>query len=92
MKFDQTGKEIKRLLRVFSLRGANHKTNWTPFDITDNGIKLKNEKGLRCDMCSKQIEWEPITEIVEGKEYHFDCQECAQTYKKFKSLYDGYFE
>jgi KaiC/GvpD/RAD55 family RecA-like ATPase len=92
MKTDETGKELKRLLRVFSLRGANHKTNWTPFEITNNGIILKNEKGLRCDMCSRQIEWEPITEIVEGKEYNFDCQDCAKTYKKFKSLYNGAFE
>ncbi|MCW3998568.1 MAG: hypothetical protein NWF10_08400 [Candidatus Bathyarchaeota archaeon] len=92
MKTDESGKELKRLLRVFSLRGANHKTHWTPFEITDNGIILKNEKGLRCDMCSRQIEWDPIVEIVEGKEYTFDCQDCAKTYKKFKSIYNGYFE
>lgn len=92
MKTDETGKDLKRLLRVFSLRGAKHKTNWTPFEITNKGIILKNEKALRCDMCSRQIEWEPIEEIVEGKKYHFDSQDCAKTYKKFKSLYDGYFK
>ena len=91
MKTDESGEELKRLLRVFSLRGAKHKTHWTPFEITNNGIVLKNEQGLRCDMCSRQIEWDPIVEIVEGKKYQFDCQECAQTYKKFKSLYNGYF-
>ncbi len=38
MKEDESGKEIKRLLRVFSLKGAKHKTHWTPFEITDKGI------------------------------------------------------
>jgi len=92
MKTDESGKELKRLLRVFSLRGAKHKTNWTPFEITNKGIFLRNENALRCDMCSRQIEWEPIVEIVEGKKYNFDSKECAQTYKKFKSLYNGYFK
>ena len=92
MKTDESGKDIKRLLRVFSLRGAKHKTNWIPFEITTKGIYLQHEKALRCDMCSRQIEWEPIEEIVEGKKYRFDSQECAKTYKKFKSLYNGYFK
>jgi len=92
MKTDETGRDLKRLLRVFSLRGAKHKTNWTPFEITNKGIILKYEKALRCDMCSRQIEWEPIFEIIEGKECKFDTHDCAKTYKKFKSLYDGYFK
>ena len=91
MKTDESGEDLKRLLRVFSLRGAKHKTNWTPFEITNLGIVLRHEQGLRCDMCSRHIEWEPIVEIVEGKEYNFDSQDCAKTYKKFKSLYNGYF-
>ena len=70
---------------------AKHKTHWTPFEIKSKGIVLKNEQGLRCDMCSRQIEWDPIVEIVEGKKYQFDSRECAQTYKKFKSLYNRYF-
>ena len=85
MKTDESGKDLKRLLRGFSLRGAKHKTNWPPFEITNKGIFLRNEKALRCDMCSRQIEWDPIVEVVEGKKYNFDCQDCAQTYKKIKS-------
>jgi KaiC/GvpD/RAD55 family RecA-like ATPase len=92
MKEDESGKEIKRLLRIFSLRGAKHKTHWTPFEITDRGIIVKSEVELRCVMCSKLIEWEPHVEVIEGKKYNFDSPECANTYKKLKSLYGEYFE
>jgi KaiC/GvpD/RAD55 family RecA-like ATPase len=92
MKEDESGKEIKRLLRVFSLKGAKHRTYWTPFEITDSGIIVKSEVELRCMMCSKVIEWEPHVEVIEGKKYSFDSPECANTYKKLKSLYGEYFE
>jgi KaiC/GvpD/RAD55 family RecA-like ATPase len=92
MKEDESGKEIKRLLRIFSLRGAKHKTHWTPFEITDRGIIVKSEIELRCVMCSKLIEWEPHVEVIGGKKYNFDSPECANTYKKLKSLYGEYFE
>jgi KaiC/GvpD/RAD55 family RecA-like ATPase len=92
MKEDESGKEIKRLLRVFSLKGAKHKTHWTPFEITDSGVIVKSEVELRCMMCSKLIEWEPHVEVIGGKEYTFDSAECANTYKKLKSLYGEYFE
>jgi len=92
MKEDESGKEIKRLLRVFSLRGAKHKTHWTPFEITDSGIIVKSEVEQRCMMCSKLIEWEPHVEVIGDKKYSFDSPECANTYKKLKSLYGEYFE
>ena len=92
MKEDESGKEIKRLLRIFSLKGAKHKTYWTPFEITDRGIIVKSEVELRCVMCSKLIEWEPHVEVIGGKKYSFDSPGCANTYKKLKSLYGEYFE
>ncbi len=92
MKIDDSGKEIKRLLRIFSLRGAKHKTLWTPFEITDKGIVVKSETELRCVLCSKLIDWEPITKIIDGKKYYFDTLDCANTYKKFKSIYGSNFE
>jgi KaiC/GvpD/RAD55 family RecA-like ATPase len=92
MKEDESGKEIKRLLRIFSLKGAKHKTYWTPFEITERGIIVKSEIELRCVMCSKLIEWEPHVEVIGGKKYSFDSPGCANTYKKLKSLYGEYFE
>jgi len=84
--------EIKRLLRLFSLKGAKHKTQWVVFEITNNGIILKSEKESRCVMCSRRIDWEPHLEIIEGKQYSFDSVECATTYKKLKALYGESFE
>jgi KaiC/GvpD/RAD55 family RecA-like ATPase len=92
MKEDESGKEIIRLLRIFSLKGAKHKTYWTPFEITNKGIVVKREIELRCVMCSKLIEWEPHVEIVGGNKYSFDSPRCASTYKKLKSLYGEDFE
>ncbi len=92
MKEEESGKEMKRLLRVFSLKEAKHKTSWMPFDITDHGISLKIDVELRCVMCARPIEWEPHIEIIGGKEYSFDSPECALTYRKLKSLYGEYFE
>ncbi len=88
----ESSQEIKRLLRLFSIKGAAHKTHWTPFEITDNGIVVKSEKELRCVMCSRLIDWKPHVEVVEGKEYSFDSVECADTYKRLKSLYGPSFE
>jgi KaiC/GvpD/RAD55 family RecA-like ATPase len=92
MKDDESGKEIKRLLRIFSIKGAKHKTSWTPFEITNRGIKVKSGVELRCTMCSKLIDWEPFTETIEGKKYNFDSAACANTYKKLKALYGEDFE
>ena len=92
MKDDESGKEIKRLLRIFSIKGAKHKTSWTPFEITNRGIKVKSGVELRCTMCSKLIDWEPFTETIEGKKYNFDSATCANTYKKLKALYGEDFE
>ena len=92
MKDDESGKEIQRLLRIFSIKGAKHKTSWTPFEITNTGIKVKSGVELRCTMCSKLIDWEPYTETIEGKKYNFDSVTCANTYKKLKALYGEDFE
>ena len=92
MKIDETDKDIKRLLRVFSLKGAKHKTNWTPFEITNKGIVMKSLHELRCTMCSGVIPWDPIVEKIEGKEFNFDTESCATTYKKLKKLYGADFE
>jgi len=92
MKVDDSGKEIKRLLRIFSLKGARHKTIWTPFEITSKGIIVKSKTELRCALCSKLIDWEPIVKTIDGKKYAFDSLECVNTYQKFKSIYGSSFE
>ncbi len=87
MKEDESEKEIKRLLRLFSLKGAAHKTHWTPFDITDHVIVVRNEFEMRCLMCSRLIEGETHFEMIDGNKLSFDSVNCLTTYKKLKSVY-----
>ena len=91
-KESKSGEELRRLMRLFSLKGAKHKTQWVVFEIAKDGIILKSEKELRCVMCSNRIDWEPHLEIIGGKQYIFDSSECATTYKKLKALYGESFE
>jgi KaiC/GvpD/RAD55 family RecA-like ATPase len=91
-KESESGDVMRRLLRLFSLKGGRHKMQWVLFEITNNGISLRSEKELRCVMCSNRIDWEPHLEIIEGKQYSFDSAECATTYKKLKALYGESFE
>jgi len=92
MKGDETGTNIKRLIRIFSIKGAKHTTSWTPFEITDQGIVVKREVELRCALCSKLIDWEPYIETINGQKYHFDSLDCFNTYMKFKNIYGDYFQ
>ena len=92
MKEDETGTEIKRLLRIFSLKGASHKTHWTPFEITSHGIMVKSELEQRCAMCSRVIQDEPLVEVVGGNKYFFDSSECVSTYRRLKALYGESFQ
>jgi hypothetical protein len=47
---------------------------------------------LNCDMCSKPIEGQPYVELIGNVSHNFHCKECAQTFKKFKSLYGDDFK
>ncbi len=91
-KKTENEEEMKRLMRLFSLKGAKHKTQWAVFEITSKGIILKSDTDIRCVMCSKSIDWDPHSEIIEGKQYNFDSAECANTYKRLKALYGESFE
>jgi KaiC/GvpD/RAD55 family RecA-like ATPase len=92
MRMDETGKAFKRLFRIFSLKGADPETSWTPFKITNQGFVMKREKELKCVFCNKIIDWEPISETIDGKNYDFDTIECINRYKKFKILYEKHYE
>jgi KaiC/GvpD/RAD55 family RecA-like ATPase len=92
MKIDESKQEISRLLRIFSLKGVKHHTAWTPFEITDKGLIVKRETELRCTLCSRLIDWEPIAKVIDGKECYFDTDECWKTYRKFKSVSGDNFE
>lgn len=50
------------------------------------------DSAQKCAMCSKAIHGEAHVEELGGKAYNFDSRECANTYRKLKSLYGEHFE
>jgi hypothetical protein len=54
---------------------------------------ISNTKAeFNCEMCSKPIEGQPHVEVINEKTHNFDCKECGQTFKKFKSIYGEDFQ
>lgn len=53
--------------------------------------RLKEETNHSCEMCLKQVNGQPYVEVIDGKTHAFDCRECAQTFKRFKSVYGENF-
>lgn len=47
---------------------------------------------VKCTMCLKPIQGKPYVEVFRGKTYTFDSEDCANSYKKLKSLYGEHFE
>jgi hypothetical protein len=43
-------------------------------------------------MCDRPIEGKPYVEFIGEKAHNFDGKDCAQTFKKFKSVYGDGFE
>jgi hypothetical protein len=59
--------------------------------INDLGRFDKN-LSLTCSMCSKPVGDQPMKEIIDGKEYAFDSQECVQIFKKLRRVYGENFQ
>jgi hypothetical protein len=47
---------------------------------------------LCCEMCLKPIDGQPYIDVINEKSHNFDCKECAQTFKRFKSVYGDEFK
>jgi hypothetical protein len=58
----------------------------------DNEVLTLKSASLNCEVCSKPIKGQPYVELLGGKVHNFDSKQCAQTYKKLKSLYGESFE
>ncbi|MGA2681517.1 MAG: ATPase domain-containing protein [Candidatus Bathyarchaeia archaeon] len=50
-KIDDTGSEIARLFRIFSVKGVNHQTSWIVFTINERGISMVKDSTPRCAWC-----------------------------------------
>jgi KaiC/GvpD/RAD55 family RecA-like ATPase len=82
MKVDDTGEEITRLYRVFSMKGVTHKTRWVVFTITEKGISIVDDNNPRCTWCGGVIPYEPHRETIEGRTYTFHAAGCSDNFKR----------
>jgi hypothetical protein len=57
---------------------------------TNPGVNPKVK--ISCEMCSKPIDGEPYVELIDETPHSFHCKDCAQTFKRFKSLYGDDFK
>ena len=91
LKVDESSGSMRRLLRVFSLKGTPHKSNWLSFSITDRGLAIEEPSETRCALCSKPVGDEPIKYEMPGQTVYFDNRDCFTNYRKLKSVYGDTF-
>ncbi len=91
LKVDESSGGLKRLLRVFSLKGTQHTTDWVRFSISDRGITIEEQLKTRCAMCSRPLGAELFTFEVSGEMLHFDSRDCLITYRKLKGVHGDIF-
>jgi KaiC/GvpD/RAD55 family RecA-like ATPase len=82
IKMDDTGLEITRMFRIFSIKGIKHQTRWIIFTINDEGISLIEDSTPRCAWCGGIIPYEPHLETIEGRGYTFHAAGCANNFKR----------
>jgi len=46
----------------------------------------------KCSLCASPIRTDPIIEVIDGKEYAFDSQNCVIQFKRLKQIYGERFE
>ena len=91
LKVDESTGSMRRLLRVFSLKGTPHKSDWLSFSITNEGLAIEEPLETRCALCSKPVGSQPIKYETSGQIVYFDNRECFINYRKLKTVYGDTF-
>jgi hypothetical protein len=94
----ETKEELLRLAHGILLKTSPCQTSNKSENVHSVNMKSKpvvassNKAKMNCEMCSKLIKGQPHSEVIGDKVHNFDCKECAQTFKKFKSVYGEDFQ
>ena len=89
-------KEGQHSFKCFERKNSNIPISLISPTVAPNR-ELKNlatdtKTTVNCEMCSKPIEGQPYIEVIGDVPHNFDCKGCAQTFKKFRSLYGDDFK
>ena len=82
IRLDDTGLEIARLFRIFSIKGVNHQTRWIVFTINEKGMSIVEDSTPRCAWCGGVIPYEPHKETIDGLSYTFHAAGCSNNFKR----------
>ena len=86
MRLDDTGSEITRMFRIFSIKGVKHQTRWIIFTITERGISMVEDNTPRCAWCGGIIPYEPHKETIKDRDYTFHATGCSDNFKRRLAL------
>jgi len=86
MRLDDTGSEITRMFRIFSIKGVKHQTRWIIFNITERGISMVDDSTPRCAWCGGIIPYEPHKETIKDRDYTFHATGCSDNFKRKLAL------
>jgi len=81
IKLVETGLEITRMLRIFSIKGIKHQTSWIVFTISERGLSMVEDNTPRCAWCGGIIPYKPFKKTIEGQKYMFHAKECSNNFK-----------
>ncbi len=92
----ETKEELLRLAHNILLKNspsqASSQTEISKQTTVPSSLTANAKPQVNCEMCSKHIEGQPYVELIGEKTHIFDCKECAQTFKKFRSVYGEDFQ
>jgi hypothetical protein len=94
----ETKEELLRLAHGILLKSSSPQSSSQPENAKSANMKnhssiaSTHKTELNCEMCLKPIKGQSHVEVIGEKTHNFDCKECAQTFKKLKSVYGEDFQ
>ena len=73
------------------VNGDGSDSSWIK-DLFNHYWSPANAALAKCSLCESPIRTDPIIEVIDGKEYIFDSQDCVIQFKRLKQVYGEKFQ